>query len=101
MDAGYFLKKRTNFIRFYYDGCISSFERIKLQIENAEPPFDEPPYSEEEDDEPAFLSEWMDAGSALEIAGLSAVSLLSDSLKLYFRTLQDRVICFTISTEAE
>lgn len=93
MDAVYFLKNRTDFIRFYFDESVKPFAEIKRCIEEVLPPFNNPPYSE--DPEPAFLEEWMDAGTAEQICGLACVSLLSDSLKLYFHTLQKRVIGFT------
>jgi hypothetical protein len=93
VDAVYFLKDRTRFIRFYYEASAAGFAEVKRQIEHKLPPFDHPPYSE--DGEPPFLAEWLDAESALEVLGLSCVSLLSDSLKLYFNTLQKRVIRFS------
>jgi hypothetical protein len=93
MDADYFLRERTAFIRFFYDESVKSFDDVKRRIQDSESPFDNPPYSE--DGEPPFLKEWMDAESARDLVGLSSVSLLSDSLKLYFQTLQRRVIGFT------
>ena len=95
MDVVHFLKVRTNFVRFYYDQCVVPFTTIKQQIENNLPPFDDPPYSE--DPEPPYLDKWMEADTGIQIAGLSCVSLLSDSLKLYFGSLQHRVICFGFS----
>lgn len=56
-----------------------------------------PPYSE--DPEPPYLDKWMDADTGIQIVGLSCVSLLSDSLKLYFGTLQHRVIGFRFADE--
>jgi hypothetical protein len=97
VDVDYFLKKRTNFIRFYYDQCVVPFAKIKHQIENELPPFDDPPYSE--DSEPLYLDKWMEADAGIKIAGLSCVSLLSDSLKLYFGSLQHRVIGFSFGDE--
>ena len=92
MDATHFLKQRTVFIRFLYAESVKPFEEIKSRIESSESPYDNPPYSE--DPEPPFLTEWMDAETAKDVLGLSAVSLLSDTLKLYFQTLQKRVIGF-------
>lgn len=97
MDVVYFLKQRTNFIRSYYDQCVIPFNAIKDQIENQNPPFDNSPYSD--DPEPPYLEEWMDAETGIQIVGLSSVSLLSDSLKLYFGTLQHRVIGFKFTDE--
>lgn len=97
MDVVYFLKERINFIRFYYDQCVFPFAEIKNQIENHLPPFDDPPYSE--DPEPPYLDKWIDAETGIQIAGLSCVSMLSDSLKQYFSSLQHRVICFSFGDE--
>ena len=59
---------------------------IKRQIEQEEPPFDDPPYSE--DPEPAFLEEWLEAETSIQIVGLACVSLLADTLKLYLTNRQ-------------
>jgi hypothetical protein len=97
MDATYFLKQRVAFVRFFYVEGAKSFQGMQDQIEQGLPPFDNPPYSE--DAEPAFLDEWQDAATSIEVLGQSSVSLLADALKLYFQTLQRRVIGFTISNE--
>lgn len=93
MDAFYFLKSRTQFIRFFYAEGAKGFADVKHRIENELPPFDDPPYSE--DSEPPYLSEWMDAETAREVLGITCISMLSDSLKLYFVTLEERVIRFS------
>jgi hypothetical protein len=97
MDAVYFLKRRIDFIRFYYDTSAKPFAEAKRCIEEKLPPYDNPPFSE--DPEPPYLEEWMDAATAEEVLGLACVSLLSDSLKLYFQTLQRRVIGFAFEDE--
>jgi len=97
LDAAYFLKERTEFIRFYYDASATGFADLKHRIEHVLPPYDRPPFSE--DPEPPFLEEWMNADAALEILGLTCVSLLSDSLKLYFAALQERVIGFSFKSK--
>ena len=94
MDATYFLKQRTNFIRFLYDESEKPFVDIKRRIEVKEPPYDNPPYSE--DGEPPYLEQWFDADVARDVVGLTCVSLLSDTLKLYFLALETRVIGFAI-----
>ncbi len=43
-----------------------------------------PPYSE--DGEPPFLDEWIRAKTSIEITGATCVSMLSEALKLYFKT---------------
>jgi hypothetical protein len=94
MDATYFLKNRTGFIRNFYTQGAKPFAEIKHAIENCLPPFDSP-----EDPEPAFFGEWEDADTAVKVLGLSCISLLSDTLKLYFQTLQHRVIGFSFRDE--
>jgi hypothetical protein len=92
VDVVYFLRERTNFIRFYFENAVAPFATIKNQIGQSLPPFDDPPYSE--DPEPPFLDKWIEADAAIQIVGLSCLGLLSDSLKLYFHSLQHRVIGF-------
>lgn len=84
MDVGWFFRERTRFIRFTYEQAATPFVEMKQQIEDGLPPFDDPPYSE--DPEPPFMAEWSDADTALVVLGRSCVSLLSASLKLYFKT---------------
>lgn len=93
MDALYFLKSRTGFIRFFYEQGAKGFVETKAAIEEERPPFDNPPWSE--DGEPAYLEEWLDADAALEVLGMACLSMLSDTLKMYFKTLQERVIRFS------
>jgi hypothetical protein len=99
MNAIYFLKKRTSFIRFYYDESAKPFRDIQQKIELGHYPFDDPPYSE--DPEPAFAEEWGAAETGAAVLGHSCVSLLSDTLKLYFQTLQRQVIGFKFGREEE
>ncbi|XOK13273.1 hypothetical protein ACI6PO_15670 [Agrobacterium tumefaciens] len=83
MEALFFLKQRTAFIRRYYGVASAPFRETICKIDAEEPPF-EPAYSE--DGEPAFLEEWIDANTSLEVLGATCVSMLSDALKLYFIT---------------
>lgn len=92
MDARFFLKQRTSFIRFFYDTSAAAFRSVQAKIEAKESPFDNPPYSE--DPEPPYLEEWMEAKTGVEVLGQSCVALLSDTLKLYFNTMRERVIGF-------
>jgi hypothetical protein len=94
MDVNYFLKSKTEFIRFFFDEAVKPFNQIQSQIDLQQPPFDNPPYSE--DPEPAFLEEWLDAEMAKGIVGVTSISLLSDCLKGYFESLRTRVIGFSI-----
>lgn len=83
MDVLYFLKDRTRFIRQFHNTAAAPFLEVIRKIKAEEDPY-EPPYSE--DDEPPFLEEWMEANTSLELLGMACVSMLSESLKLYFMT---------------
>jgi hypothetical protein len=86
MDVDWFLKERTKFIRQHYASGIAPFETIKSQIESGEAPY-EPPYRE--DGEPPFLEEWLDADASIQVVGRTCITMLSESLKLYFRTWEE------------
>ncbi|PTU68634.1 hypothetical protein [Chromobacterium haemolyticum] len=87
MEVLFFLKNRTAFIRNYYETASAPFVEIVRKIEAEEPPY-VPDFYEHGDNGPAFELEWNEAQDSLQMLGLSCVSLLSDSLKLYFTTWQ-------------
>jgi hypothetical protein len=89
MDVLYFLRKRSNFIRRFYEAAGEPFRETIRKIELGEAPFDDPPYSEE--GEPPFMEEWSEASTALEILGRNCVSMLSASLQLYFKTWESQL----------
>lgn len=88
MEVLWFLTQRTAFIRRHYETAAPPFREIIRKIEAEEAPY-EPPYSE--DGEPAFMEEWGDASQSLEFLGAACVSMLSDSLKLYFKTWEEKL----------
>jgi hypothetical protein len=92
MDVVYFLKLRTRFIRQFHANARHPFDETKRLIEAEEPPY-EPPYFDPDVDgpEPPFLEEWMDAEMSLHVLGIASVSLLSDTLKIYFKTLEREI----------
>jgi hypothetical protein len=81
MDVVFFFKRRTNFIRKFYDEAVRPFLQTQKLIEAEEEPY-VPPYSE--DAEPPFLEEWIEADTSIQVVGRTAISLLSESLKVYF-----------------
>lgn len=95
MDAHYFLKNRAAMIRFFYSEATKRFIEIKRRIEAAEPPYDNPPW--DDSGEPPYLKEWIDADTATELLGTASIAMLSDSIKLYFKTLQEHVIGFSFA----
>lgn len=88
MDIEFFLKDRTKFILYFYEAAISPFTKTMDDIENEVEPFI-PVYSE--DEEPAYLSEWLDAKSGVESCGHHALSMLSSSLQLFLKAWVDRL----------
>lgn len=97
MDIVYFLKQRTKLIKFYYDNSVEPFREIQRKIDLGLQPFDMPEY--DESGEPPYLDEWMDAETAVQLSGVACISMLSDTLKLYFRSLERRVIGFVVSSD--
>ena len=83
MDVVFFLEERVAFILRHYALVGEPFTEIKRRIEAKEPPF-VPQY--EEEDEPAFLQDWLDADESLQVLAYSCVSMLSASLQLFFKT---------------
>jgi hypothetical protein len=83
VDVEYFLRQRTKFIRYFYDNGVVGFREILRQIEEQDEPF-VPPYSE--DGEPPFVDEYMDATYGIGAVGVAALSMLSDTLKVFFKT---------------
>lgn len=89
MDISYFVRERTNIIRLFYDKGRVPFEQLKRDIEEEVPPWEPPPVDPDSyDGEPAYLEDWMRAEQTRELVGMMAVSLLSDTLKLYFAELE-------------
>lgn len=83
MDVLYFLQERTKFIRNFHNVAIAPFESTQGKIRAQEDPFI-PPYSE--DGEPAFLAEWSEAETSIQVVGRTCISLLSNTFKLYLNT---------------
>ncbi|MDP3296966.1 MAG: hypothetical protein Q8N09_05150 [Thermodesulfovibrionia bacterium] len=99
MDIEFFLKNRTEFIRYFYEHASLSFEKMILAIEKGEEPF-VPPYSE--DPEPPFLEEWIEAKTGTEAVGHAALSMLASSLQLFLkewarRLKQDHGMTFEVN----
>jgi hypothetical protein len=88
MDILFFLKRRTEFIRGFYDAASEPFRERIRKIEAGEEPF-APPYSE--DGDPPYELEWNEAVTSKEILGRSCISMLSAALQLYFKTWEDHL----------
>lgn len=84
MEVYRYLQPRAKFIMEYYDTVAPAFEERKRKIDAGEKPYETPVWYD--GDEPMFLQDWLDADLGLDVLGRSCVSMVSDSLKLYFQT---------------
>ncbi|MBY5415374.1 hypothetical protein [Rhizobium leguminosarum] len=101
MDPAFFLRRRTGFIARYYAAAIAPFREIQRKIDAEESPYKAPPpLFDPEYGEPPYLEQWIEADEASQVVGWSAVSLLSDSLKLYFKALE-QVLQFQLGAEGK
>ena len=83
MDLAFFLRERTALIRHFFDTASAPFIETKRQIEAGEPPFHDPPW--DDSGEPAFMKEWARADVELELLGRACITMLSESIKHYFK----------------
>jgi hypothetical protein len=89
MDIARLLRERTDIIRLFYTRGQQAFVQMKLDIESEEGDWEPPQFNPDTDDgEPPFLAEWLQAEQTRELVGMLAVSLLSDTLKLYFEMME-------------
>jgi hypothetical protein len=73
MDVLWFLKRRTSFVRRFYERASPEFLDTKHKIDCSEPPFNSPPF--DHSGEPPFLEEWQDADEAIEFLGQAMLSV--------------------------
>lgn len=92
MNLAFFLRQRTSIIRLFYDKARVPFEQLKRDIEEEVPPWEPTPFNPDYDSgEPPYMEQWTEAEQTRELVGMIAVSLLSDTLKLYFETLSREI----------
>ena len=89
MNVLFFFEERTRFIRYFYENGVTPFRETMRKIETQEAPFDDPPYSE--GDEPPYLEDLEDASDAVDVLGTVCVTMLDTSLKLYFRSWEEKL----------
>jgi hypothetical protein len=81
MDVLWFLKRRTAFIRRFYQSTSPQFLEIKRKVESREAPYNSRPV--DPSGEPPYLEEWQDAEESVEFLGQACVSFLAASVKLF------------------
>ncbi|RLA51131.1 MAG: hypothetical protein DRR42_11175 [Gammaproteobacteria bacterium] len=80
MDLEHFLKERLKYSQYFFTHASRPFEDIISAIEAEKPPY-VPVY--DESGEPQYVQEWVDASTGLESVGITALSMLASSLKLF------------------
>lgn len=88
MDIQFFLWKRLEFVEQFYQNCAAFFVERKRKIEAGEEPFVQP---DNEDGEPQFLAEWIEADESLQLLGLSCISMVATSFHLYLQTWERQI----------
>ncbi len=89
MDIDYFLSKRLEFVKFFYEHAMEPFEIIRTKIENEEEPYNPIAYSE--DGEPEYLDEWLEADMGIDTVSHTCISMLSSSLHLFVKSWFERL----------
>ena len=89
MNVLFFFEERTRFIRYFYENAMTAFQETMRKIETQEAPFDDPPHSE--GDEPPYLKDREDASDAVDVLGTVCITMLYTSLKLYFRSWEEKL----------
>ena len=80
MDLVFFLEERLKFTEYFYKNTRKPFCEIMLAIKEERPPF---PPKYDESGEPPYMGEREDAETGLYFAGLTALSMIASSLKLF------------------
>lgn len=83
MTAACFLKRRTAFIRQFYDTSSTTYvERITMIEKGVDPWLP----AHNEDGEPPYLEEWIEADESIQVLAQSCISMLAATLQLYFKS---------------
>jgi hypothetical protein len=76
-----FLQDKLEFIGRLYDTAAGPFETDLKKIEDHEEPYDT--LGDEEDDEPAFLNQWIDDTDSLNLLGKACLCLVQSAFRSY------------------
>ncbi len=93
MNLEYFVDRRLSFVQYFYDNAVAVFHETKRQIESGEPPYVDK-RDPESADEPAFLEEWVNAGSAANIVGAACLQLLHSTLQSFLDEYMKQIGCY-------
>jgi len=84
LDFYEFLKDRLEYIERFFDAVVSPLEERKRSIDEHREPYIDRRHPDD-CDEPAFLSEWLDADEYIGTIGFLCLSLLNKTLENYTR----------------
>jgi len=91
MDVIAILTDRLRAIERLYADAAGAFAERKKKIEAGEEPFQPPPFNPDDDDiEPPFLEEWLEADEFQDIVGQACLSLIQSCLKDYLDGVLER-----------
>jgi hypothetical protein len=82
VDVHYFLQSRLVFLRRLYQTTASPYIERKKLIDVGEEPYGP---NTSEDNEPPYLSEWLEADQSLRVLGQMFISALASTLQLYLK----------------
>lgn len=82
MDIRSFFSDRLVFVQQLYQTSIAPFEERKRKIRAGEEPYIP---VDQEDDEPPFLEEWIEADESVQVLGMACLSMLLAALNAYLR----------------
>lgn len=83
MDIKFFYKQRSEFILYFYTNASEPFIDIKRKIESEEEPYIPQNLCQEE---PEYLTEWIEAEEAFHTVGYTCLSMLSSALHSYLKS---------------
>ncbi len=89
MDILALLERQLTFIERFYNRTVEPFENIHRKIRDGEEPFVSTPVVED-DDEPRYLDEWLEADEIAEVLGQCALGLAENALHNYLRGFAKR-----------
>ena len=85
MDLMYFLRERTDFVRYLYGATVKPLIEVKRKISEREEPYRDMPSWDEHDDEPSFQTEWENAGDAAAVMGITCLGLVQSAFQSFLK----------------
>jgi hypothetical protein len=84
MNLAHFLERRIAFVEYFHSSATAAYQETKRQIEAGDLPFVDM-RNPEDADEPAFLTEWEDASTAITVVGAACLDMLQATLHEFLK----------------